>query len=427
MAECIIMPKQGLQMTEGTILEWLVAEGGEVVAGKPLFEMETDKLAITIEAEVSGTLLKIVAQEGDVVPITETIAIVGKAGEDISALLKPKEKATVESVQPAVVAVEAIVPSLDISRPSQVYISPRARMRAEEAGIDYKKIAGSAADGMIIERDILNAIETRPKSTPLARRTAASLQMDLTHIKGSGPRGKIRREDVERAHHLGSAPAVPTIIPMRGMRKIIADRMKQSLNENAQATHRISVRMDEAFRLRTALEKTVGFNDLIVMAAAQALRDHPMMNAEIVEEGIWLRDFVNIGVAVAIENGLVVPVIKDADYKSLPLLASEIRKSSEGARSGSLSPEAYTGGCFTVSNLGMYGIEEFTAIINTPETGILAVGAIEDTPIAVNGQVEIHPIMKLTLSYDHRVIDGAPAAQFLAQIKTYLENPYKLL
>ena len=401
MAECIIMPKQGLQMTEGIITKWLVAEGGEVKAGQPLFEMETDKLSITIDAAESGTLLKIVAPEGAVVPITETIAVVGQVGEDISDYFMDR--------------------TVDLSR---VYISPRAKMVAEEAGVDYRDIQGSASDGMIVERDVLALIETWPKASPLARKVAASLQMDLAQIKGSGARGKIRRADVESAQ---GPRAESTVIPMSGMRKIIADRMKQSLTENAQATMRISVRMDEARRLRAALDKTVGFNDLIVLAVAQALRDHPLMNAELVEEGILLKDYVNIGVAVAIENGLIVPVVKNADCKSLPVLSEEIRLLADKARSGTLAADEYSGGSFTISNLGMYGIEEFTAIINPPEIGILAVGAIEETPVVVNGQVEIHPVMKLTLSYDHRVVDGAPAAEFLAQVKNYIENPYRLL
>jgi pyruvate dehydrogenase E2 component (dihydrolipoamide acetyltransferase) len=216
------------------------------------------------------------------------------------------------------------------------------------------------------------------------------------------------------------------------MRKIIAERMKQSLNENAQACHRIAVRMDEAARVRAALEKTAGYNDLIALAAVRALRDFPAVNAELTPEGIWQKDFVNLGIAVALDDGLIVPVVKDADLLSLGELAAAIKELADKARGGTLQGDDYSGGTFTLSNLGMFGLEEFEAIINPPEAGILAVGKIEDTPIAVNKAdgskaVEIHPLMKLTLSYDHRVVDGAPAAQFLARIREYLENPYKLL
>jgi pyruvate dehydrogenase E2 component (dihydrolipoamide acetyltransferase) len=203
--------------------------------------------------------------------------------------------------------------------------------------------------------------------------------------------------------------------------------MKQSQNENAQTCHRISVRMDEAVRLRLALDKKVGYNDLIALSTVQALRDFPAVNAELVAEGIWQKDFVNLGVAVAVDNGLIVPVVKNADLLSLAELAAAIKDLAGLARSGALQPDDYSGGTFTLSNLGMFGLEEFVAIINPPEAGILAVGKIEDTPVAVSGSVEIHPVMKLTLSYDHRVVDGAPAAQFLSRIKEYLENPFKLL
>jgi pyruvate dehydrogenase E2 component (dihydrolipoamide acetyltransferase) len=203
--------------------------------------------------------------------------------------------------------------------------------------------------------------------------------------------------------------------------------MKQSLNENAQTCHRIAVRMDEAVRLRQSLDKKIGYNDLIAYAVVRALGDFPAMNAELVTEGIWQKDFVNLGMAVAVDGGLIVPVVKDADLLSLAELSAAVKALAEKARLGSLQPDDYSGGSFTISNLGMYGLEEFVAIINPPEAGILAVGKIEDTPVAVQGNVEIHPLMKLTLSYDHRVVDGAPAAQFLARIKEYLENPYKLL
>jgi pyruvate dehydrogenase E2 component (dihydrolipoamide acetyltransferase) len=190
--------------------------------------------------------------------------------------------------------------------------------------------------------------------------------------------------------------------------------------------------MDEAVRLRNQLEKAVGYNDLIALATVRALRDFPAMNAELTGEGIWQKEFVNLGVAVAIDDGLIVPVVKDADLLSLKELAAAIKCLADKARKGGLAPDDYSGGTFTLSNLGMFGLEEFVAIINPPEAGILAVGKIEDTPVAVAGPggtkiAEIRPVMKLTLSYDHRVVDGAPAAQFLARIKEYLEAPYKLL
>jgi pyruvate dehydrogenase E2 component (dihydrolipoamide acetyltransferase) len=298
---------------------------------------------------------------------------------------------------------------------------------------------------MIVERDIIAAGSGAVKVTPLAAKTASLSGINLSEVPGTGARGKITRDDVERRRAgLRAGSGERKLVPMRGMRKIIAERMKQSQNENAQTSHRISVHMDDAVRVRAALEKTVsgrassvslpapGFNDLIAMAAVRALRDFPVVNAELTPDGIWQKDFVNLGVAVAVDDGLIVPVVKDADLLSLRELAAAAKELAEKARKGELQPDDYSGGSFTLSNLGMFGLEEFVAIINPPEAGILAVGKIEDTPVAVSKAdgtkvVEIHPVMKITLSYDHRVVDGAPAARFLARIKEYLETPYKLL
>jgi pyruvate dehydrogenase E2 component (dihydrolipoamide acetyltransferase) len=450
------MPKQGLQMTEGTIIEWLVPEGGEVVEGKPLFSMETDKLTITIDAMVSGTLLKIVAGPGVTVPITGLIAVVGKPGEDISAILAvPDETGRAGSAgaadvaaarlglsAPAAPASSGETAAEPIAAGGRRLISPRAKLTAEERGVDWRGLRGSGPGGMIVERDILAAVPAGGagvKATPLATKTAALAGIGLAGVPGTGIRGKITRDDVERARQGRAAGRAfesggKKIVPMKGMRKIIAERMKQSQNENAQTTHRVSVRMDEAVRLRAALEKAVGYNDLIAMAAVRALRDFPEMNAELTPEGIWQKEFVNLGVAVALDDGLIVPVVKDADLLSLKELALAVKELADKARKGGLQSDDYSGGTFTLSNLGMFGLEEFTAIINPPEAGILAVGMIVDTPVALScGEddgkkvVEIHPVMKLTLSYDHRVVDGAPAAKFLVRIKEYLENPYKML
>jgi pyruvate dehydrogenase E2 component (dihydrolipoamide acetyltransferase) len=314
-----------------------------------------------------------------------------------------------------------------------IFISPRAKTKASERGVDWRSLRGSGPDGMIVERDVLAAHPSASsvKATPLAAKVASLAGVDLAEIQGSGDRGKIVRSDVERKLAVRKA-GEKKLIPIRGMRKLIAERMKRSQNENAQTCHRVSVRMDEAVRLRTALEKAVGYNDLIAMATIRSLRDFPEMNAELTPEGIWQKDFVNLGVAVALDDGLIVPVVKDADLLSLKELALAIKELADKARKGALMPDDYTGGSFTLSNLGMFGLEEFVAIINPPEAGILAVGKIEDTPVAVTGDdgkkaVEIHPVVKLTLSYDHRVVDGAPAARFLSRIKEYLETPYKLL
>ena len=418
MAERIILPKQGLQMTEGTITEWCVQEGGKVIAGKPLFVMETDKLSITIDAEVSGTLLKIVRGEGETVPITETIAIVGEPGEDISLTEKsPQTEETKGEDVKQDSGETKQVSAPECVQEGRVFITPRAKMRAEELQIDYTNLKGSAPDGTIIQRDILNAKDAMPQSLPLQTKAAVSIAGD-----------KLADAQHPKTPAFIDVPSdEKTVIPMRGMRRVIADRMKQSLSTNAQTTHVISVRMDQARQMREAFKGTIGYNDLIAYAASRALRDFPQINAELTEEGIWRKDFVNLGIAVSLDDGLIVPVVKNADQLTLSALSAQIKALAKRAREGMLQPDEYEGGTFTVSNLGMFGLEEFVAIINPPEAGILAVGKITDTPIVVDGQIEIHSVMKLTLSYDHRVVDGAPAAQFLSQIKKYLENPYELL
>lgn len=435
MASKVILPKQGLQMTEGTITRWLVAEGEMVAKGEPLFEMETDKLTITIDALEGGTLLKIIRGEGETVPITETIALVGEPGEDLPELLDAAD--TLEPKPAAATSPAPKVPAAagdDAPRPPAAgnggwLVSPRAKMRAAELGVDLSALTGSAPGGMVVERDILEAADRKPKATPLARKLAKERGVELSAVTGSGPRGKITRADIPSSA-VPYSEAQDQLLPFTGMRKVIAQRMKESQEINAQATHRIRVDMTEAARIRGQYKsqgRKLSYNDLIALCTVRALTEHPRMNAELTEEGLLLKGAVHLGMAVALDEGLVVPVVKNAHCMSLGQLAASIRELAQGARGGTLSPDACRGGSFTISNLGMYGLEEFTAIINPPETGILAVGAVEEEPVVLSGQVEIRPILRLTLSYDHRVVDGAPAAEFLSGLRDYLETPSLLL
>jgi len=458
------MPKQGLGRTEGTIISWLAAEGDTVKEGDPIFEMETDKLTIEIGAPATGTLLKIVRGEGDVVPITETIAFIGEAGEDISDLLAELEstsesdesveaepeapkKAAEDAQSSAEAAGGSRAPTATVSGRSgndgPFYSSPRARWKAEERGLDVQALAGSGPDGMVIERDVLAAAENRPKATPLARKSAAESGTDLSSVEGTGPRGKIYRRDVEAAtagaaaaggaegaRSFTEAAREDRSIPLTGMRRTISARMRESLDTAAQAVHRIEVDMSETVRMRERLkaaEVKVSYNDIILKAVAESLRTHPRMNSVLTEDAIIEHGRINIGVAVALDEGLIVPVLRDADLLTLQGIHSETRRLAELARTGGLSQEDYQGGTFSVSNLGMYDLDSFTAIINRPESGILAVGAIKEKPAAVDGELVIRPLCGLSLTYDHRIIDGAPAADFLRSIKTLLENPYLLL
>lgn len=427
MATKVILPKQGLQMTEGTILKWLVREGESCTEGEPLFEMETDKLSITIDAPATGTLLKIVKDEGEVVPITQMIAVIGTTGEDISGMLEPSPTMEAQTTEASGQAEEAPISRIPAAGISRVFISPRAKRKASELGFDYHALSGSGPEGMILERDVLAA--TAARATPLAKKLAQATGVSIQDVAGTGARGKVTKADVLSA--VGpKGDGDTTLLPFTGMRKIIAERMKQSLNESAQATHRVAVRMTEAKRLREILKAAgtkVSYNDIIALCTVRALLEFPMMNAELTESGILQKHFVHLGVAVAMEDGLIVPVVKNAERLSLQSLSATISDLAHRAKNKQLLPEEYKGGSFTISNLGMYGLEEFTAIINPPECGILAVGGIEDTAIVVEGELEIHPVVRLTLSYDHRIVDGAPAAEFVRRLKQLLETPLLLL
>ena len=443
MASKIIMPKQGLQMTEGTIIKWLAKEGDKVIKDEPLFEMETDKLTITIDAMEGGTMLKIVRGEGETVPITETIAIVGEPGEDISSLLPsaaaPAAEEAPAMAAPVPTAVEAASAAAPVATAAptdgRVFISPRAKMIAEEKGIDYKAIKGTGTEGLIVERDVLAYAASAPAITPLAKKVAEIGGVEPSAVAGTGAAGKIVKEDILKAIEAKKAGAAGgrkgTVIPFKGMRKVISDRMLDSLHTAAQTSHRISVDMSEATRLREAYkkaEKKISFNDIVSLATCRALLDFPAMNVELTPEGILQKDYVNLGIAVAVDRGLIVPVIKDADLMTLEQLSAMTKEMAGRAKDGKLMPDEYKGGSFTISNLGMFGLDSFVAIINQPESGILAVGKISKTPVVTgDDEIVIRPMMELTLSYDHRVVDGAPAAQFLAQVKQYLEQPYLML
>lgn len=391
MAERIIMPKQGLQMTVGVITEWLKQEGDLVQEGEPLFEMETDKLAITIDASASGTLLKILYEEGEVIPVAETIAVVGEPGEDISALLSAPAEATPAEEASAAEPVQQEVP-VKSGAADRVLATPRARMRAEEKNIPISALTGTGPEGLIIERDVL---AYKPETV------------------------------VQPAAVCGD-----TVIPFSGMRKAISNNMMKSLTTMAQANHRMKVDMTESVRFREKLKAEgikVSYTDILIKAVSRALLQFPTMNATVEGEQIICKGNVNMGVAVAVEGGLLVPNIKNAQSLSVTQIHEQVAALAEKARTGSLTRDEYSGGTFTITNLGMYEVDEFTPIINPPEVGILGVGAIVDTPWAVNGQVEIRPIMVLSLTYDHRIVDGAPAAQFLQHVKKLLQNPYLML
>ena len=415
MANKVILPKQGLQMTEGLITKWLIKEGCEVKEGEPLFEMETDKLSIVMDSSFSGILLKIVKGEGETVPITETIAIIGKMGEDFSGLLDGENE---------------IVYAENNSINERIFATPLARTRADEKGVSIDSIAGTGPDGLIIERDILLQ-KSGVKVTPTAQKIAELEGVAIGDVASSGVGGKVMKADVLNYLSANSgAENNETIIPISGMRKAIFENMHYSLHTMAQAVHKVKVDMAEVVRLREKLKesgKKVSFTDILIKAVSEALLKFPMLNSSVVDNTIVQKHYVNMGIAVALENGLIVPNIKNSHTLSLEEISKQVADYANLARAGKLTRGDYTGGTFTITNLGMYDIDEFTAIINPPESAILAVGKIADTPVCINKAVEIRPILTLSLTYDHRIIDGAPAAEFLQYVKSILQNPYLLI
>lgn len=403
MAEVIEMPRLSDTMTEGVIARWLKKVGDPIKPGDLLAEIETDKATMEFEAPVGGTLLYIGAPEGKPIPIGAVIAIIGKEGEDISALISspssPQESSSQEVPLPPAQTVSSPAPAHLPATSERIKASPLARAMAKERGIDLREVTGTGEGGRIIRRDIEAhaARQVAPTPPPLPLSAATYTEQPLTQ-----------------------------------MRKTIARRLVASMQEAPHFYLTISINMEKIAHWRTRLIELSGvkisFNDFILKACAIALRRHPALNASWTGESIRLYHDIHIGFAVAVEEGLIVPVLRHADRKGLAEIAQETQLLAEKARQRKLTPEEYTGSTFSVSNLGMYGIEEFTAVINPPEAAILAVGAIQPVPVArENGEIAVERRMRVTLSCDHRVVDGAVGAQFLQTLKQLLEEPERLL
>ncbi len=466
MAQEVIMPKLGLTMTYGTITRWLKKVGDYVKAGEGVAEIETDKLNSEVESSGEGYILKILAQEGEDRNVAEPICLIGSKEE-------------LEAYQSANAG-----ESIEQEKGDRVSISPFAKRLALENNIDYTKIKGTGEGGRIVKEDILRAIEEQKqggtsadvksesrdegisdadiKISPVAKKMAEENGIDYRKIKGTGPNGRIVKEDIitaiqqmneskESAQSVNDEPSTKAAeaaegetaqarpgdrrVPLSRMRKVIARRLSQSKHDIPHVYFGTTVDVTDVVELREKVKELVAartgrklsLNDIIVKAVAQALAEYEDINVSLDNDDMIYHGEVNVGIAVNVDNGLVVPVIRNADKLSL----SEINKCAaeliERARNGKLTLDDMSGGSFTVSNLGMYGIDEFAAIINPPESGILAVGKAVDTPCVKNGEITVRKIMKLVLSVDHRLIDGALAAQFLSRIKDLLENPYTML
>ncbi|HET8781438.1 MAG TPA: pyruvate dehydrogenase complex dihydrolipoamide acetyltransferase [Pyrinomonadaceae bacterium] len=418
MASKVIMPKLSPTMEEGQIARWLKKEGDKVSMGEPLAEIDTDKATMEMQALANGVLRKILINEGESAPLGQLIAVIGEPNEDIESVLSeaPAKAAAPEPKQtePEPKAAEEPAPPPPPPPTSTPAPQPAAATNGRESG--------------------------RLIASPLAARMAADSGLDLRSIQGSGPNGRIIKRDIEAAltkPKAAAAVAVGTASgyrdePATQIRQTIAKRLVTSIGPVPHFFLTVDIDMDRAADMRESIKALdpdlkISVNDIIIKSAAAALMQHPQVNASFQEKFIRYYEHADIGVAVAIEDGLITPVVRGADQKSLSQIAGEVRELAERARSKKLKPEEYTGATFSISNLGMFGIDEFTAVINPPEGAILAIGAMTPKPVVRDSQVVVKQMMRVTMSCDHRVIDGATGAKFLQTFKKILENPLYLV
>ena len=417
MAIVINMPRLSDTMTEGVVAKWHVKVGDAITEGKLLAEIETDKATMDFEAfpGQEGTLLHIGVQEGQTSPVDTILAIIGEKGEDISALLSGgSAPAAAPAAAPAMEAAPAAAPVAEVATPA---------------------VAAAPVS------------DARVKASPLAKSMAADKGVDLSKVQGSGEGGRIVKRDIESAASGVAASAAPAAVapvaavsypssgyqdtPISQMRKTITKRLSESKFTAPHFYLTMSVDMDAAIEARQALNATgdhkISFNDLVVKAVSKALKKHPAVNSAWLGDVIRTNYDVHVGVAVAVEDGLLVPVIRHADAKSLTQISAEVKDFAQRAKTKKLQPADWEGNTFTISNLGMFGIDQFTAIVNPPDSCILAVGGIQAVPVVKNGQVVPGNIMKLTLSCDHRVVDGATGSAFLNSVKAFLESPVTMM
>ena len=461
MAVEVIMPKAGSEMEEGEIVQWFKNEGDHVEEGEVLLEIVTDKVNMEVEAESTGTLLKILAQAGDVVPVVQTIAWIGEPGEKIPGASESGEVAPAETI------IEKKVDYTPVKEVEKVDYSglratPAARAYARKKGIDLSKVKGSGPKGRIHKDDVLDyKLNSKVKISPLAERIAKIEGINTESIVGTGPNGKIMKADimavlhgatkVEAAPKAEVAPKAPKApkapnenqwgvvetVPMSPMRKVISKRMSESYFSAPTFVVNVEVDMTELLALRkkvvdAIIEETgkkATVTDFISLAVIKSLMKHPYVNASLSgdEKEMYLHHYVNLSIAVGMDSGLVVPVIKGADKMSLKELVVASKEITTKALAGKLKPDEMADSTFTISNLGMYGVKSFVPIINQPNTAILGVSATVQKPVVLNGEVKVRPIMTLTLTADHRVVDGLEGAKFMKTLKEAIENPLSLL
>lgn len=437
MAEKVVMPKLGATMEEGTIDEWLVEVGEEIEEGDPIVAIQTDKITIEVEAETTGVLLKKLYDSGEKVPVQKVIAYIGAANESVDEDVSDdkQDEKSMSSQAPA----EENTEKFENPIINHVRRTPIARRLAEENNISITEISGTGPHGRIQKIDVEKHLkQSVQKITPLAKKISASEEIDVSSIMGTGVNGKIIKDDVIRAaeysHDHTNKPSKK--VSFKGMRKVIADRISESYYSAPHVTLFSEIDMTEAVTLRKKLLPVIeeiegiriSFNDIMIKATTLSLKKNPNINVSLEnKKDIIHHTNINIGFAVAVPDGLVVPVLRNVDKKGIGHIAKESKELAGQAREGSLLPEEMQGSTFTISNLGMYAVDGFTPIINQPNAAILGVGRITEKPVVIEGNVEVRSMMTLSLSFDHRIIDGAPAAKFLTDLKVALENPYQLL
>jgi pyruvate dehydrogenase E2 component (dihydrolipoamide acetyltransferase) len=441
MATPIIMPKFGQMTEESAIVEWLKKEGDTIAKGDILFTVETDKSVMEVESFEAGTLLKIVVQRGVNVPVQSTVGFLGQPGEAVPAVAAPTpvapklQKAPAAPATPATAAVPAgevsprpasparpLQPAVAAAVPPMFRISPRAARLASDCVIDPTRIAGSGPLGRVVEKDVRAYLEkssyNRRRVSPSAKQLAAKEKLDLLALEGTGDAGRITVADVERA--MAERPK-----PMSKMRQIIAQRLTQSVTTAPHFFVTVEVDMTELSKFRGQLKEQgspLTITDFISQAVVLTLKEFPALNSSTDGKAVRWHSRVHLGLAVSLEQGLVVPVIRNADELTLAELNARAKELADKARNGKLTPDEMTGSTFTISNMGMLNVENFTAIINTGEAAILAVSSTLKKPVVREDKVVIRSIMKMTLSSDHRVVDGALAARFINAVKQKLEN-----
>jgi pyruvate dehydrogenase E2 component (dihydrolipoamide acetyltransferase) len=452
MATQVIMPKLSPTMEEGQLSRWLKKEGDKVSMGEPLAEIDTDKATMEMQALANGVLRKILIQEGESAPLGQLIAIIGEPDEDISALAA-QTSATAKPTTPPTPASESVsTPEAAAAPASDAPASSTSSPKPTSSG------AAVSGNGSKDAQQSPSSTSGRLIVSPLAARMAAESGIDLRSISGSGPGGRIIKRDVEgliagagaksatqpAQTHLRaveslpvpkSATAEPSAFrdqPATEMRRTIAKRLVTSLGPVPHFFLTTEIEMDRAAEMRKDIneldpELKISVNDIIIKVAAAALMQNPQVNASFQDKIVRYYEHADVGVAVAIDEGLITPIVRAADQKSLSEIASEVRDLAERARHRKLKPEEYLGATFSVSNLGMFGVDEFTAIINPPEAAILAVGAMTAKPVVRNNEIVIRQMMRVTMSCDHRVVDGATGAKFLQTFKKILENPLFLV